>query len=114
MEGGRLRRSVTRVRRRDQSGWCWVQVLHVVVTCWVRTVSGLPGLEMLFGVHLLVAEHGLAVDAIVGDVVAMHGAVEPMGSRHGLWGVCAGVGSCGLNRRFCGSPLVQLSGHAWP
>jgi hypothetical protein len=47
------------------------QVLHVVVAWWVGAVSRLPGLEVLFGVHLLVAKHGPAVDAVVG-VVAMH------------------------------------------
>ena len=60
------------------------QVLHVVVACWVGAVSGLPGLEVLSGVHVLVAEHGPAVDAVVCGVVAMHCAVESMVGRFGL------------------------------
>ncbi len=52
------------------------QGLHVVVACWVGTVSGLPGLEMLFGVHVLAAKHGPAVDTVVGGVVTMHAAVK--------------------------------------
>ncbi len=60
------------------------QVLHIVVACWVGAISGLPGLEVLFGVHLLVAEHGPAVDVVVGGIVAMHGAVKSMVSRFGL------------------------------
>ncbi len=60
------------------------QVLHVVVACWVGAVSGLPGLEVLFGVYLLVVEHGPAVDAVVGGVVAVHCAVESMVGRFGL------------------------------
>jgi hypothetical protein len=71
------------------------QVLHVVVACWVGAVSGLPGLEVLSGVHVLVAEHGPAIYSIVGGVVAMHCAVEPMVGRFGLWDVCTGVGACG-------------------
>ncbi len=72
-----------------------MQELHFVVACWVRAVSRLPGLEVLFGVHLLVAEHSPTVDGIVCGVVAMHGAVEPMVGHFDLWRVCANVGSCG-------------------
>ncbi len=60
------------------------QVLHVVIACWVGAVSRLLGLEVLFGVYLLIAEHGPAVDAVVGGVVAMHGAVESMIDCFGL------------------------------
>ncbi len=63
------------------------QVLNVVVACGIGAVSGLPGLEVLFGVlvHLFVAEHNSAVGAVVGDVVIMHSTVEPMVGRFGLW-----------------------------
>ena len=60
------------------------QVLHVVNACWVGAVSWLLGLEVLFGVYLLIAEHGPAIDAVVGGVVAMHGAVEAMVDGFGL------------------------------
>ncbi len=70
-------------------------LLHVGVACWVGAFSGLPGLEVLSGVYILVAEHGSAVDSIVGGVVAMHCTVEPMVGRFGLWDVCTGVGFCG-------------------
>ena len=60
------------------------QVLNVVVACRIGAVSGLPGLEVLFGVHLFVAENNSAVGAVVGDVVAMHSAVETMVGRFGL------------------------------
>ena len=71
------------------------QVLNVVVTCRIGAVSGLLCLEVLFGVHLFVAEHNSAVGAVVGDVVAMHSAVETMVGRFGLWGACTNVGSRG-------------------
>ena len=71
------------------------QVLNVVVACWIGAVSGLLCLEVLFGVHLFVAEHDSAVGAVVGDVVAMHSAVETMVGRFGLWGACTNVGSRG-------------------
>ena len=71
------------------------QVLHVVIACWVGAVSWLLGLEVLFGVNLLVAEHGSAIDAVVGGVVAVHGAVESMGDGFGLLDACVGIGSCG-------------------
>jgi hypothetical protein len=61
------------------------QVLHVVVACWVGAVAGLLGLEVLLGVHLVVAEHGPAVYAVVCSVVAMHCAVESMVGRSGLF-----------------------------
>ena len=60
------------------------QVLHIVVACWIGAVSGLPGLEVLFGVHLLVAEHGPTVEVVVGGVVAMHCAVKSIVGRFGL------------------------------
>ena len=60
------------------------QVLHVVVACRMGAVSWLLGLEVLFGVNLLIAEHGPAIDAVVGGVVAMHGAVEAMVDGFGL------------------------------
>ena len=60
------------------------QVLHVVVACRIGAVSWLLGLEVLFGVYLLIAEHGPAIDAVVGGVVAMHGAVESMVDGFGL------------------------------
>jgi hypothetical protein len=66
-----------------------------VVVCWVGAVSGLPGLEVLSGVHILVAKHGPAIYSIVSGVVAMHCAVELMVGRFGLWDVCTGVGACG-------------------
>ncbi len=56
---------------------------------------GCLALEVLFGVHLFVAEHNSAVGAVVGDAVAMHSAVEPMVGRFGLWDVCTNVGSRG-------------------
>jgi hypothetical protein len=71
------------------------QVLNVVVACWIGAVSGLLCLEVLFGVHLFVAEHDCAVGAVVADVVAMHSAVETMVGRFGLWGACTNVGSRG-------------------
>ncbi len=71
------------------------QVLNVVVACGIGAVSGLPGLEVLFGVHLFVAEHiNSAVGAVVGDVVTMHGAVEPMVGCFGLYDL-TDVGSRG-------------------
>ena len=61
------------------------QVLSVVVACRIGTVSGLFCLKVLFGVNLLIAEeHGPAIDAVVGGVVAMHGAVESMVDGFGL------------------------------
>ncbi len=60
------------------------QVLHVVIACRVGAVPWLLGLEMLFGVDLLIAEHGPAVYAVVGGVVAMHGAIESMIDCFGL------------------------------
>ena len=71
------------------------QVLDVVVACRIGAVSGLLCLKVLFGVHLFVAEHNYAVGAVVGDVVAMHSAVETMVGRFGLWGTCTNVGSRG-------------------
>ena len=71
------------------------QVLNVTVACRIGAVSGLLCLEVLFGVHLLVVEHNSSVGAIVGDVVAMHSAVETMVGRFGLWSACTNVGSRG-------------------
>ncbi len=62
------------------------QVLHVVVACRIGAVSWLFGLEVLFGVYLLIAEHGPAIDAVMGGVVAMHGAVESFDGRR-FWSV---------------------------
>ncbi len=70
------------------------QALNVVVACGIGAVSGLPGLEVLFGVHLFVVEHNSAVGAVVGDVVTMHSAVELMVGRFGLWDL-TNVGSRG-------------------
>ncbi len=73
------------------------QVLNVVVACRIDAVSGLLCLEVLFGVHLFVAEHNSAVGVVVGDVAAMHSAIETMVGRFGfgLWGACTNVGSRG-------------------
>ena len=71
------------------------QVLNVVVACRIGAVSGLLCLKVLFVVHLFVAEHDSAVGAVVGDVVAMHSAVETMVGRFGLWGACTNVGARG-------------------
>ena len=60
------------------------QVLNVVVACRIGAVSGLLCLKVLVVVHVFVAEHNFAVDAVVGDVVAMHSAVETMFGRFGL------------------------------
>jgi hypothetical protein len=64
--------------------------LHVGVSCWVGAVSGLPGLEVLSGVYHSVTEHGQAIYSIMGDVLSIHSAVEPMFGRFDLWD-----GSCG-------------------
>ncbi len=69
------------------------QELNVGVACWVGAVSRLSGLKVLLGVHVLVAEHGPAVDAVVGCVVAMHCAVETMVGRSGLLDTCVGIRS---------------------
>ena len=58
--------------------------MNVVVACRIGTVSGLLCLKVLGVVHVFVAEHNFAVDAVVGDVVAMHSAVETMFGRFGL------------------------------
>ena len=71
------------------------QVLNVVVACRIGAVSGLLCLKVLLVVHVFVAEHDSAVGAVVGDVVAMHSAVETMVGRFGLWGACTNVGSRG-------------------
>ena len=71
------------------------QVLNIVVACRIGAVSGLLCLEVLFGVHLFIAEHNSAVGAVVVDVVAMHSAVETMVGRFGLWGACTNVGARG-------------------
>ena len=71
------------------------QVLTVVVACRIGTVSGLLCLKVLGVVHVFVAEHNFAVDAVVGDVVAMHSAVETMFGRFGLRGAWTNVGSRG-------------------
>jgi hypothetical protein len=84
------------------------QVLNVVVACWIGAVPGLLCLEVLFGVHLFVAEHNSAVGAVVGGVVTVHSAVEAMVGRFCLW--WAGVGSRGGSGR-CVGPFVQLSDH---
>ncbi len=69
------------------------QELRVVVAWWVGAVSGVLGLTVLFGVHLGITEHGLAVDTVVGDIVTVHCTVEAMVGRFRLcW---AGVGSRG-------------------
>ncbi len=60
------------------------QVLNVVVACRIGAVSGLLCLKVLVVVHVFVAEHNFAVDTVVGDVVAMHSAVETMFGRFGL------------------------------
>ena len=60
------------------------QVLNVVVACRIGAVSGLLCLKVLGVVHVFVAEHNFAVDAVVGDVVAMHSTVETMFGRFGL------------------------------
>ena len=67
------------------------QVLNVVVACRIGAVSGLLCLKVLFVVHLFVAEHDSAVGAVVGDIVAMHSAVETMVGSFGLWGACTNV-----------------------
>jgi hypothetical protein len=71
------------------------QKLHVGVACWVGTVSGFPGGKMLFGVHVQVAKHSLAVDAIVGSVETMHVAVKATLGRFRFWIAYVGVRSCG-------------------
>ena len=71
------------------------QVLNVVVACRIGAVSGLLCLKVLFVVYLFVAEHDSAVGAVVGDIVAMHSAVETMVGSFGLWGACTNVGSRG-------------------
>ena len=69
--------------------------IEFVVACRIGAVSGLLCLKVLFGVNLFVAEHNSAVGAVVGDVVAMHSAVETMVGRFGLWSACTNVGSRG-------------------
>ena len=71
------------------------QVLNVVVARRIGAVSGLLCLKVLGVVHVFVAEHNFAVDAVVGDVVAMHSAVDPMVGRFRLWGATTNVGSRG-------------------
>ena len=71
------------------------QVLNVVVACRIGAVSGLLCLKVLVVVHVFVAEHNFAVDVVVGDVVAMHSAVETMFGRFGLRGAWTNVGSRG-------------------
>ncbi len=66
--------------------------LHDVVARWIAAVTGFLGREVLGGVGRGVVEHGSAHVAIVGSVVSVHGAVEPMrGCFNSPLG--AGVGS---------------------
>jgi hypothetical protein len=50
----------------------------------VHEVSGLLGLKVLLGVPVLVAQHSPAVDAVVGCIETMHGAVKTILHRFGL------------------------------